>query len=276
MTDAAIAEGTSVPAENESAVEEIQTEPTGETSEATEATEPSGEDHAEAEEEKTKKRNSFQERINQKTQQVREAELRAKEANERAQMFEDRLNQDLPEQGNFPQLEDFDYDQNAYQQAVVQYNAQLNQRTVQQAMSQQEKLQVEHLRRQANQAAVDSFKLRSEAFASEHPDFMQKISSPSFKQGQAMQQAIILSDNGPALALHLAQNPQKTASINAMAPGLAMMELGRLSQALTPSKPVLTSQAPPPAKPVKATGRVDKDPDKMSPEEYRRYRGYSK
>ncbi len=48
MTDAAIAEGTSVPAENESAVEEIQTEPTGETSEATEATEPSGEDHAEA------------------------------------------------------------------------------------------------------------------------------------------------------------------------------------------------------------------------------------
>ena len=276
MTDAAIAEGTSVPAENESAVEEIQTEPTGETSEATEATEPSGEDHAEAEEEKTKKRNSFQERINQKTQQVREAELRAKEANERAQMFEDRLNQDLPEQGNFPQLEDFDYDQNAYQQAVVQYNAQLNQRTVQQAMSQQEKLQVEHLRRQANQAAVDSFKLRSEAFASEHPDFMQKISSPSFKQGQAMQQAIILSDNGPALALHLSQNPQKTAAINAMAPGLAMMELGRLSQALTPSKPVLTSQAPPPAKPVKATGRVDKDPDKMSPEEYRRYRGYSK
>ena len=275
MTDA---DGTSVPTESESADIEIQTEPTGETSEATEteATEPSGEDHAEAEEEKTKKRNSFQERINQKTQQVREAELRAKEANERAQMFEDRLNQDLPEQGNFPQLEDFDYDQNAYQQAVVQFNAQLNQRTGQQAMSQQEKLQVEHLRRQANQAAVDSFKLRSEAFASEHPDFMQKISSPAFKQGQAMQQAIILSDNGPALALHLAQNPQKTASINAMAPGLAMMELGRLSQALTPSKPVLTSQAPPPAKPVKATGRVDKDPDKMSPEEYRRYRGYSK
>ena len=256
MTDA---DGTSVPTENESADIEIQTEPTGATSEATEteATEPSGEDHAEAEEEKTKKRNSFQERINQKTQQVREAELRAKEANERAQMFEERLNQDLPEQGNFPQLEDFDYDQNAYQQAVVQFNAHLNQRTVQQAMSQQEKLQVEHLRRQANQAAVDSFKLRSEAFASEHPDFMQKISSPGFKQGQAMQQAIILSDNGPALALHLAQNPQKTAAINSMAPGLAMMELGRLSQALTPSRPVLTSQAPPPAKSVKATGRVD-------------------
>jgi|TARA_R100001244_G_scaffold63980_2_gene52999 hypothetical protein len=275
MTDA---DGTSVPTENESADIEIQTEPTGATSEATEteATEPSGEDHAEAEEEKTKKRNSFQERINQKTQQVREAELRAKEANERAQMFEERLNQDLPEQGNFPQLEDFDYDQNAYQQAVVQFNAHLNQRTVQQAMSQQEKLQVEHLRRQANQAAVDSFKLRSEAFASEHPDFMQKISSPGFKQGQAMQQAIILSDNGPALALHLAQNPQKTAAINSMAPGLAMMELGRLSQALTPSRPVLTSQAPPPAKSVKATGRVDKDPDKMSPQEYSRYRGYSK
>jgi len=66
MTDAAIAEDTSVSTEVEPAVEEAQ-EPTGETSDAV-AAEPSGEDPPETEEEQQKKRNSFQERINQKNQ----------------------------------------------------------------------------------------------------------------------------------------------------------------------------------------------------------------
>ena len=105
---------------------------------------------------------------------------------------------------------------------------------------------------------------------------MAKVSAPSFVQGEAMQQAIILSDNGPALAYHLASNPQKTAAINAMAPGLAMMELGRLSQALAPNRSVTTSNAPAPAKPVRASGKVEKDPDKMTPAEYARFRGYRK
>jgi len=275
MTDAAIADDTSVSTEPESTAQETQ-EPSGETSEAVEATEPSDADPVESEEEVQKKRNSFQERINQKTRQVREAEQRAQEAEQRANLLEQRMNQNLPQTDKFPQLEDFDYDQNAYQQAVVQYNAALNQRTVQQAMTQQERLQVEHLRQQANQATVDAFKERSQAFASEQPDFMAKVSAPSFVQGEAMQQAIILSENGPALAYHLASNPQKTAAINAMAPGLAMMELGRLSQALTPNRSVTTSNAPAPAKPVRASGKVEKDPDKMTPAEYARWRGYRK
>jgi hypothetical protein len=275
MTDAAIADDTSVSTDNESAEKEIQ-EPSGETSEAVEATGPSDADPVESEEDVQKKRNSFQERINQKTRQVREAEHRAKEAEERAQLLEQRMNQNQPNLERFPQLDDFDYDQNSYQQAVVQYNAALNQRTVQQALTQQEKLQVEHLRRQANQATVEAFKERSQAFASEQTDFMAKVSAPSFVQGEAMQQAIILSDNGPALAYHLASNPQKTNAINAMAPGLAMMELGRIAQALSPSKPVLTSNAPPPAKSVRASGKIEKDPDKMTTQEYARYRGYKK
>jgi len=274
MTDAAIAEDTSVSTEVEPAVQEAQ-EPTGETSDAV-AAEPSGEDPPETEEEKQKKRNSFQERINQKTRQVKEAEVRAKEAEERATLLEQQLNQNMPQLDRFPQLEDYDYDQNAYQQAVVAYNAQLNQRTVQQALSQQEKFQVEQLRKQANNAAVDAFKERSAAFASEVPDFMQKVGNPQFVQGQAMQQAIILSDNGPALAYHLASNPQKAAAINNMAPGLAMMELGRLSAQLAKPSPVATTNAPAPAKPVRASGKVEKDPDKMTPDEYAKFRGYRK
>lgn len=275
MTDAAIAEDTSVSAENESAVEEIQ-EPSGETSDAVEAKEPSDADPVESEEDVQKRRNSFQERINQKTRQVREAEHRAQEAEQRAQLLEQRMNQNLPQLDSFPDLANYDYDQNAYQQAVVQYNASLNQRTVQQALSQQEKLQVEHLRQQANQATVDAFKTRSQAFASDQPDFMAKVSAPSFVQGEAMQQAIILSENGPALAYHLASNPQKANAINSMAPGMAMMELGRLAQALSPSRTVTTSNAPSPAKPVRSNGKVEKDPDKMTPAEYARYRGYRK
>jgi len=274
MTDAAIAEDTSVSTEAEPAVEEAQ-EPRGETSDAV-AEEPSGEDPPETEEERQKKRNSFQERINQKTRQVREAEVRAKEAEERAQLLEQQLNQNTPQLDRFPQLEDYDYDQGAYQQAVVAYNANLNQRTVQQALSQQEKFQVEQLRKQANQAVVEAFKERSAAFAHEVPDFMQKVGNPRFTQSEAMQQAILLSDNGPALAYHLASNPQKTAAINNMAPGIAMMELGRLSAQLAKPNPVSTSNAPAPAKPVRASGKVDKDPDKMTPEEYARFRGYRK
>jgi hypothetical protein len=57
---------------------------------------------------------------------------------------------------------------------------------------------------------------------------------------------------------------------------MAMMELGRLSQALSPNRPVTTSNAPAPAKPVRASGKVEKDPDKMTPAEYARFRGYRK
>ena len=268
--------GASVPTESESADIETTEQPTGEAVETK-----AEETNAEAKEEtvsgddtteKESKKNSFQERINQKTRQAKEAEQRAIEAEQRAQMWQQRY--EGGEQGEFPKLEDFDYDQGKFQEAVNKYATDQNQRTVHQAMGEQERLQTEAARQQANQAVVEAFQARSSAFAEEHPDFMEKISNPSFTQSEAMKQAIVLSESGPQLAYHLAANPAKAAEINALPAGLAMMQLGILSQQLTPSKSVITSKTPAPADPVVPSGQVSKDPEKMSPAEYAKYRGY--
>jgi len=294
MTDAAIAEGGDAPTESSSADIEskttttevsndaAETKPQGEAP-ATETTETTVESKSESsgdettESEKVVKKNSFQERISQKTRQANEAKQRADESDERARIAEQRLAEALgPEPTRFPQLEDFDYDQNAYQQAVVQFNSDQTQRTVHRAMTEQDRIQAQQLINQANQAATEVFQARSAAFAEGHADYVKAVTDPAFVQSEAVKQAVVLSENGPELAYHLANNPDKTDAINRMAPGLALMELGRLSATLATPPPVITTNTPAPGKPVTSNGNIDKDPEAMSPEEYQKWRGYLK
>ena len=286
MTDAANAEGDLSPTEIvEDAVEDSQQPQEGETSEATseenkeEAQEPSSEENAETEAEvKEKTRNSFQQRISQLARQKNEANAKVQELEQQNQYLSAQINQAQQPLDKFPSLADFDYDETKYQQAVVQYNAQLNAQTVQEAMGQQQSAQLQHLNAQKQIISEEQFKEKSKDFALDYPDYQEKVTSPTFQQSEFVASTIVNSfDNGPAVAYWLASNPQQAARVNQMSDMDAMKALTTISTVLSIAKrPVQTTNAPTPSKPVAAKGKVSKDPDKMSPDEYAKFRGYKK
>lgn len=261
------------------AVEEAQPKPQGDTPDPVEAeagdkaeakaeeSQDSGEDSAE----KDKRRNAVQERINQLTRQKRELEQRAIDAEARTRMLEERFggNNETPK---FPSLEEFDYDQDKYQSAVADFYTKQQQRAVQDHFRQQHQMEVQIAQQEAAKVAAEAFRARSDAFAEAHPDYREKVTNPAFAPPQVVQQAILLDDNGPALAYHLASNQEAAARINSLPPELALMELGKISSRLsTPPKPKPT-QTPQPVKPVSPAGSIEKDPGDMSPKEFHEMR----
>jgi len=285
MTDAANAEGILSPAEIENAVEDSDQPEEGVTTEATaentteEAQEPSSEENADNQaEEKQKNRNSYQQRISQLARQKNEANTRVQELEQQNQYLSEQINQVQQPLDQFPELQDYDFDQSQYQQAVIQYNAQLNAQTVQQAMGQQQQAQLNHLNAQKQVISEESFKEKSKDFALDFPDYETKITAPNFQQSDFVARAIVNDfDNGPAVAYWLASNPQQAQRVNQMSELEAMKALTVVSTALSIAKrPVKTTNAPAPSKSVTPRGKVSKDPDKMSPTEYARYRGYRK
>jgi len=285
MTDAANAEGILSPAEIENAVEDSDQPEEGVTTEAIsentteEAQEPSSEENADNQaEEKQKTRNSVQQRISQLARQKNEANTRVQELEQQNRYLSEQINQVQQPLDQFPELQDYDYDQSQYQQAVTQYNAQLNAQTVQQAMGQQQQAQLNHLNAQKQVISEESFKEKSKDFALDFPDYETKITAPNFQQSDFVARAIVNDfDNGPAVAYWLASNPQQAQRVNQMSQLEAMKALTVVSTALSIAKrPVKTTNAPAPSKSVTPRGKVSKDPDKMSPTEYAKYRGYRK
>ena len=285
MTDAANAEGILSPAEIENAVEDSDQPEEGVTTDATAentteaAQEPSSEENADNQaEEKQKTRNSVQQRISQLARQKNEANTRVQELEQQNRYLSEQINQVQQPLDQFPELQDYDYDQSQYQQAVIQYNAQLNAQTVQQAMGQQQQAQLNHLNAQKQVISEESFKEKSKDFALDFPDYETKITAPTFQQSDFVARAIVNDfDNGPAVAYWLASNPQQAQRVNQMSELEAMKALTVVSTALSIAKrPVKTTNAPAPSKSVTPRGKVSKDPDKMSPTEYARYRGYRK
>jgi hypothetical protein len=285
MTDAANAEGILSPAEIENAVEDSDQPEEGVTTEAIsentteEAQEPSSEENADNQaEEKQKNRNSYQQRISQLARQKNEANTRVQELEQQNRYLSEQINQVQQPLDQFPELQDYDFDQSQYQQAVIQYNAQLNAQTVQQAMGQQQQAQLNHLNAQKQVISEESFKEKSKDFALDFPDYETKITAPNFQQSDFVARAIVNDfDNGPAVAYWLASNPQQAQRVNQMSQLEAMKALTVVSTALSIAKrPVKTTNAPAPSKSVTPRGKVSKDPDKMSPTEYAKYRGYRK
>lgn len=218
--------------------------------------------------EKEKKRNSVQERISEITRQRREAEAKAAELEARLKQYESAN----PQTEDEPTLADFDYNEAEYVKALRAYNQKQSTLAARQARAEEFKEEVERLKQQTQKATVETFQARSQDFATDHPDYFDTIKSPGFQQGPAIIQAVLTSDSGPALAYHLAKNPDLTHSLNQMNPVQAMMEMGRIEARLTQPVAPKTTNSPPPVKPVGKSATVEKDPDKMSAEEYRRHR----
>ena len=286
-TDAANAEGDLLPDGIENADVDSQEPEQGETSEAIEtpdgdqeAAELSDEETVEKqEEEKQQKRNSVQQRISQLARQKNEANTKVQQLEQQVAYLQSQYQQPQETPKAYPRLEEYDYDEGRHQQAVLEYTSSLNQQNVQQVMTQQQQAQIAQLESQKAQIAQTVFVEKPNDFAIDYPDFQQRLSSPDFHQSDFVAREIVDMDNGPAVAYYLSNNPSIANAINRKSDREALKDLTKISTALSINsrrKSANTTNAPTPSKTVTPKGKVSKDPDKMSPEEYRRHRGYTK
>lgn len=181
-------------------------------------------------------------RINELTRKQKEAERRAEEAERLLEEYRQRSEAPKPvqqSQEGKPTREQFDWDEDAYVNAVVQWN--IDQRELKTA---QQKAQAE------SQKRVQTLKEAEDAFADEHPDYMDKISN--LLVTEHMRAALMEADMAPNVAYHLANNPEIAEQIRNKSPMAQVVAIGQLAAKFAsapdspPARPAPPVQVPPP------------------------------
>lgn len=186
----------------------------------------------------------------QKPEQQQQAETPQKEA--------------TPERPQEDQYEDY----SEYLEAVADWKAEVKLREYQQRQEQERRqTQAQQTKQQKQQTFVEN----AQKMQADAPDFWQVATT--FPMSDAMEEAILDSEQGPQVAYHLGQHPEQATRIAQMSPYAAAREIGRLEQKLSiPTKPATTS-APDPVKPVGGSGEGrTKTPDQMSTKEWMAWR----
>lgn len=171
-----------------------------------------------------------------------------------------------------PTLEDFDFDQERYLEALADWRIEERER----AKSQAEKTKAEQ---QTVQERIATLQSKEAEFAKAHPDYEGVAKSPHVPITEAMANVMLENpDTAPAIAYYLGQNLDEAREIAQMAPLAQARALG-----LIEAKVSMPAKAPPPPKPVPKTPTVPptlqpgasgaKDWSQMSTEEHvRAYR----
>jgi len=185
-----------------------------------------------------------QERLNEVTRHRREAERRAEALERELAQYRQQPAQYQPQSNDKPPaLGDYNYDQDAWAQAMTQY-------AITQAESRVEQRFQQQSQRQYQQTVEQQFEERSQKYAAEHPDFENAVADlgRNVQFHPAIVEAIGTSEHGPALVHYLAQHLDEADRISRLPPHIGAVQLGRLeAQVSTPkSKPVTNAPNPPP------------------------------
>lgn len=135
----------------------------------------------------------------------------------------------------------------------------------------------EAAQKESARTAVDSkfnlFRERTMALADRFADIEAKVLDPTLPMDQATAEIIMDSERGPEVAYHLATHREELQRIQGMEPLARAREIGRIEAMLAAPKPKTVTQAP---KPVPTVGggssKATKDPDKMTPDEWLKWR----
>lgn len=133
-----------------------------------------------------------------------------------------------------PTREQFDYDDAQYMKAW--YKWQRDQERAEETRTKQaEEAQKRH----------KTFQEREQAFAAAHPDYEEVAKAEHVPITKEMAEAIIESDDAPAIAYYLGQNLEEASAIAAMTPIAAARAIGRIEAKLSakPSVPTTTTPA---------------------------------
>lgn len=172
-----------------------------------------------------------------------------------------------------PKYEDFDSDE-AYLDALADYkvNARLQEQETQRQRQERERQQ-----QQEREQTYQSLQEKLSEGAAKYDDFEDVVYDESVPITDSMAEAMADSENAADIAYHLGSNPKEAARIAGLSATKQAREITRLegrlaSQQAQPSQKRQT-KAPAPTQRVRGSGdRGTVDPDKMSMDEYVRWR----
>ena len=212
-----------------------------------------------------------QKRIDRAVRQRYEAEARAKMLEERLTSLEQQQRQPVQQRERDDSEPTIDKFQN-FDEYVAAKAEWIAGKKIEQTLSEREKRQAAEREAAERTKTAGEWQKRIEKATAEMPDFEDVLASSDVPMTQPMQQAIMESDIGPRLAYHLAQNPEEAIKIAEMSPLRAIAALGRLEERLSTTPTKTASNAPAPIKPVGQRASAGKDPDKMSVDEWMKWR----
>jgi hypothetical protein len=214
-----------------------------------------------------KEKSGIQKRIDEITRQkyeaINERDLLKKEREELAAKLAEFENQKKPD----PTLESFDYDEDAYNQALIDQRAEAAARKI----LEQERTQQTQAQEQAKVLEqVKAFSEKESKFAQEIQDYDQVAKNPNLPINDVMADIIRTSDNGPALAYHLGKNPHEAYRISQLPPMQAQRELLNIEHNFT--KPASISTTPEPVPDIGGNDIPIKDMDDLPTDEWMKRR----
>ena len=219
--------------------------------------EPAASDEAQPEGDTTPKRKpSVQERIDEVTRARRQAERDADYwRNEALKSREPQPTQ--PQQQAAPESDEPNPENYTYGEGDAQFIRDLARYETRREFAEQARIQQVQ---QAAQAIEQTWEQRQQDFAKAAPDYFEAIDG-EWICSETMADAIRTSDEGAAVAYHLAKNPTEAHRIAGLPPLAQVRELGKLEGRLSaqrapePSPPIkLVSDAPSPTPQVRGSG----------------------
>lgn len=218
------------------------------------AKESSSEDDKETNKVLKKTHSKLEQRFSELTQQRNAERLRAESAERKAAELEAKL------KPTEIKTEDDDKPDKTKYTDAFQYAEDLAVWSAKSAIKEKEasdrKAQIE----KEQEAKITSWKDRVEKTKLADPEFMDKIIASNVQVSEEVREAIMDSDVGPRILLHLAENPEEAERIGKLTVGKAMIALGKLeakyseppkTEAKTEVKQAEISKAPPPITPLK-------------------------
>lgn len=221
-----------------------------------------------------KKNKGVGKRINELTKEKHEA-LRRAEAAER-ERDELRSKATKPEQAHAkpegkPTLEQFDYDYEAYTDALSDWK-------IDQKLSERDQRSLEEANKSKIEEQSKAVQSRIDAYAAKDPDGWKEALTAPINYTQTMVETLRESEIGPEMGVYLARNLDEAEQISRMNPVAAARALGRIEAKLESTQaeakpkvdpPKKLTQTPPPAKTLSGAAVAMKDVDRagITPEE---------
>ena len=118
----------------------------------------------------------------------------------------------------------------------------------------------------------DGFTKQMDDARAAYDDFDDVVDNPDLPISQAMAEAIMRTKGGADVAYYLGKNPAEAVRLANLDPFSAAVEIGRIAATVVRPQARKASNAPPPIQPVGTRASPVTDPDKMSAEEWMKWR----
>lgn len=249
---------------------------TEQTSEATESTAQEQQTQTDTEgEAPARKPNGVQKRIDELTRKSHEAEREAAYWRQRANGGPDGAKASAEQAAPSKPTPDKFTEYADYVEALTDWKVQEGVRA---AMSALNADRAKEAQQKVRQTREETWVERQSVVRQALPDYDEVLASTDVQVSEHVQEVLLESEHGPALAYHLAKNPDEAERISALSPLAAARALGRIeaslsspTQAPAPAAvaPKTVTKAPAPITPLRGTGgQFTKAPEAMTDAEW--------